>query len=72
MRFPFIPCTLKLDLAGSNQIQLVPTNQSNWCKVLTALLEISTTSQLLVDTDEMHYIPMMESSVVLVKITLVW
>ena len=70
MRFLFILCTLKLDVASSNQIQLVPTNQGDWCKALTALLEIPTTSQLFIDTDEMHHMPMMESSIVLVKITL--
>ena len=53
-------CTLKLDLASSNQIQLVPTNQSDWYKALTALLEIPTVSQLFIDTDEMHHMPMME------------
>ena len=62
MQFPFIPCTLrsKLDIAGSNLIQLVPTNQSDWCKALTALLENSTMSQLFIDTDEIHHMPMMQ------------
>ena len=50
--------------------QLVPTNQSDWRKALTELLEISTTSQLFIDTNEMHHIPIMESSTVLVKIAL--
>ena len=35
-----------LDLTGSNWFQLVPTNQSDWCKALT-------TSQLTIDADEM-------------------
>ena len=34
-------------------------------------MEIPTTSQLFIDTDEMYHMPMMESSIVLIKITLV-
>ena len=37
----YIMCT-QLDPTGLNWFQLVPANQSNWCKVLTALLEIFT------------------------------
>ena len=71
MRFPFILCSLKLVQTGFLQFELPPANQSDFCKVLTALLEIPTMSQLFIDTDEMHHIPMMESSIVLVKITFV-
>ena len=46
MWFPFIPCTLQLDLTGSLWLQPVPTNQSDGCKVLTALLETSITDGL--------------------------
>ena len=48
----YITC-IKLDQTGSHWLQLVPTNQSDWCKVLTALLEIPTMSQLTIDVDEM-------------------
>ena len=67
MQFPFIPCTLILDVAGPNQTQLVPTNQSDWRKALTAMMEIFTMSQLFIDTDEIHHGPIMESSIVTVK-----
>ena len=53
-RFPFISHALnqtKLVLTLFSWFQ--PTNQSDWCKVLTALLEIPTTSQLTIDVDEM-------------------
>ena len=46
MRFPFIPCTLQLDLTCSLLLQPVPTNQSGGCKALTALLETSITDGL--------------------------
>ena len=62
---------LKLDPIGLLQFELPTANQSDWCKALTALLEIPTTSQLFIDADEMHHMPMMESSIVLVKITFV-
>ena len=35
------------------------------------LMEIPIMSQLFIDADEMHHMPMMESSIVLVKITFV-
>ena len=70
MWLPFIPCTLKLDRTGLLQFELPTANQSDWCKALTVLWEISTTSQLFIDTDEIHHMLMMESSIVLVKITL--
>ena len=46
MRFPFIPCTLQLNLTCSLRLQPVPTNQSGGCKALTALLETSITDGL--------------------------
>ena len=46
MQFPFIPCTLQLDLTSSLRLQPVPTNQSGKCIVLTALLETSITDGL--------------------------
>ena len=49
----FYTTCIKLDQTGSHWLQLVPTNQSDWCKVLTALLEVPTTSQLTIDVDEM-------------------
>ena len=46
---PFYITCIKPDQTSSHWPQLVPTNQSDWCKALTALLEISTTSQLTID-----------------------
>ena len=50
---PFYITCIKPDQTGFHWLQLVPTNQSDWCKALTALLEIPTTSQLTIDVDEM-------------------
>ena len=50
---PFYVTCIKPDQTSSHWPQLVPTNQSDWCQVLTALLEISTMSQLTIDVDEM-------------------
>ena len=56
MRFPFIPCTLELDLTGLLRFELPTANQARCLSAITMLMEIPITSQeLIIDVDEICF-----------------